>query len=259
MQPEKRPRKPCYHFGFMKNLFYFVSLFLLLLGCEKAPDDNSTIVIGTSADNDPYEFISDKQVVGFDIDMINEIGKKFGKTIQVKNMSFHGLIPALLTNDVDLIIAGVSATEERSKSVDFSIPYTESCMSIMSAANFKISSIQDLKNKTIGAQIGSTWHQKAQKIAEEIEGVKVKALSNNLLLVEELKINNIDAVILETTQVEKFISTNGNLNRFDLEDSKVPLAIAFPKDSKIKEDINQTILELQQNGYVEFLKKKWFN
>ncbi len=243
----------------MKNLVSFVSLFLLLLGCEKASEDNNTIVIGTSADNDPYEFISDKQVVGFDIDMINEIGKKLGKKIQIKNMSFHGLIPGILTNDVDLIIAGVSATEERSKSVDFSISYTESCMSIMSAANFKITSIQDLKNKTIGAQIGSTWHQKAQNIAEEIEGVKVKALSNNLLLVEELKINNIDAVILETTQVEKFISTNGNLNRFDLEDSKVPLAIAFPKNSKIKEDINQTILELQQNGYVEFLKKKWFN
>jgi polar amino acid transport system substrate-binding protein len=238
--------------------YFIYPLLILLLSCSDKSNEQD-LIVGTSADNNPYELVQNGEVTGFDIDLIKEIGKNLNKKVIIKDMNFNGLIPSLLTNDIDLAIAGISATDSRNESVDFSIPYSQQNISILSKENLKLQSLNDLENKTIGAQLGTTWHQKALDIASEVPGVKIKALSNNLLLVEEVKAGNLDAVILETSQVHKFTSLYNNLNKFDLDNAGNSLSIAFPKGSKLKNRIDQIILKLEQTGYLESLRQKWFN
>ncbi len=232
---------------------------LIISACNKETTNNASIIVGTSADNNPYEFIQDQQIVGFDIDLIQEIGKKLGRKVEIKSMNFNGLIPALVSKDMDLAIAGITETNERKINIDFSSPYDKANVSLISTEQLKIHSINDLENKILGSQIGSTWYQTATSIANKINGVKVKALSSNLLLIEEVKLGNIDAIVLETSQASKIIGMYNQLNKFELDEAETYLSIAFPKNSDLKESVDKVILELQNNGYLESLRKKWFN
>jgi polar amino acid transport system substrate-binding protein len=242
----------------MKNLIYI--LFFFLFACSnKVEDSKNTLVVGTSADNNPLEFVKGGEIVGFDIDLINEIARHLGKTVKIKNMNFQGLIPALHSGDVELLIAGLSATEKRKESLDFSISYERSSMSILTKDGFQISSLQDLQGKILGAQMGSAWYQYAAGLQKEFTDLKIKALGNNLLLVQELALGNIDALIVETCQVDKYKNINENFNSFELEDSKSFLSIVFPKRSGLKDEVDKVISELKDNGYIAFLEEKWFN
>jgi len=89
----------------------------------KSPATNGTIRLGTSAAFPPFEYIDGKDYAGFDITMGEYIATKADKKLEVVNMSFDSLIPALKAGKIDFIAAGMSVTEERKKNVDFSIPY----------------------------------------------------------------------------------------------------------------------------------------
>jgi len=233
---------------------------LLLFACSNNVEDSSnTIIVGTSPDNQPLEFVKGGEVVGFDIDLINEIGRRLGKTVKIKSMNFQGLIPALHSGDVELLIAGLGETEKRKESMDFSIPYEKSSMSILTKDGFQINSLDDLHGKILGAQMGSVWYQYAAGLQREFTDLKVKALGSNLLLINELALGNIDALMVETCQVEKYKNINESFNSFELEDSKSYLSIVFPKQSCLKTEVDKVISELKDNGYIAFLEKKWFN
>ena len=93
--------------------------------------DDDTWVVGTSADNPLYEFMQDGEIVGFDIDLMVAIGQHLGKNIEFRNMEFHGLLAALSSNNVDMVIAGMSVTPERQKRVTFSVPYTDARIAVL--------------------------------------------------------------------------------------------------------------------------------
>ncbi len=234
-------------------------LLLLLLSCSKSEQvaNNQMLVVGTCSDNQPFEFIQNGQIVGFDIDLIQEVAKQMGKSLKIKNMAFPALIPALHSGDVDLLIAGLSKTDKRQGSMDFSICYASSSMSIIS--NLKISNLNDLQDKIIGAQMGSTWHHQANQIAQNVDGVQLKLLSNNLLLMQELTLKKIDAVIIETSQVKKFQKINPGLNVFEIADAKSNFSIAMNHNSQLKDPVDQALIALRKSGAIAFLTKKWFN
>jgi ABC-type amino acid transport substrate-binding protein len=241
---------------FHKIAVYFV--LLLLYSCGSEQQKYEAFQVATSADNPPYSFIEEDQIVGFEIDLINRIAQEINARIVIKNVPFGGIIQSLVNGDVDLLIAGVSKTPERDKMVDFSIPYFYSTTALITKSDLKITNLQDLKDKIIGAQIGSTWQTEAQNIADKTPGVKLKILANNFLLVEELRAGNIDAVVMEMPQVKEFISRHRELGQFELSYSKSALSIAFKKGSSLKNKVDDAILKLQEEGYIKFLVEKWF-
>ena len=136
------------------NIIKFVSLVTLLFfmsSCFEKQDQDLWIV-ATSPDNPPYEHIKDGEIEGFDIDLMIAIGQHLGKNIEFKNMEFHGLIAALATRNVDMVIAGMSITPERLSKVDFSVPYTEARIAILFRKSDSYKALSDLKNKMVGAQ-----------------------------------------------------------------------------------------------------------
>jgi polar amino acid transport system substrate-binding protein len=239
----------------LTNLFFAVIFPLLLISCDH-PSQEDSLIIGTAADNPNYEFIQEGQIMGFDIDLINAIGAKLGKKIIIKNLDFNGLLAALAGKNVDMVIAGLSVTEERKKHVSFSDNYLSTKLSVLHRKSDDFKESKDLDNKIIGVQLGTTWAIIAQDLSKEIN-IKINYLSNNLMLVEELKSKVVDAVILETSQSKKFIENNQELTSFELTEFSSEFAIALPKDSELVDSVNKAIMELTKDGTINNITKKW--
>ena len=108
----------------MRNILLKVVLSICLaavLSCGK--EDSDVLYVGTNAEYPPFEYLDENgNVAGFDIDLMNEIAKIIGKKIEIKDMTFDGLIPALEANTIDIIIAGMTVNESKKKIMNFSIP-----------------------------------------------------------------------------------------------------------------------------------------
>lgn len=246
---------------YTKTLF-LAFLMTLLTACSGPSDDfasQDSIIVATSDDNPPYEFIRNGEVVGLDIDIIKAIGEVLGKEIIIKNIDFPTLIPALTTGTVDVVIAGITVTEARKAKVDFSRGYVSTAMEIMFKSDNKYRRIEDFADKNIGVQTGSTWEMYAKSLKERFPTMQITSLANNLVLVESLKNDNIDAIIFEEVQVIKFKQKNEGLNSFLLKDTQGEFAIATQKDSGLAERINKAIDQLQLEGKLYPIKTKWLS
>ena len=228
---------------------------ILLISCSDMQDSNK-LIVATSADNPPYEFMQDGEIVGFDIDFINAVSKELGKEIEIKNMEFHSLIAALASNNIDAVIAGMSITPERAKRVDFSIPYAGAKIAVLYRKCDDFTAPSDLKDKKVGAQLGTIWNMLAHDLSIEID-FDIQSLASNLMLVEELKNMRIDAVVVEQSQAAKFSEAHSVLGNFPIDNMSSSFAIALPKNSQVKRDIDKAIKTLKDNGTMARLAKKW--
>ena len=146
-----------------KLVAVFLAIFLTaaavgLSGCTEE-EGVMKIIVGTSADFPPFEFVEGGEIVGFDIEMVTAVLESLNYTVEVQDMAFEGLIGALQTDKIDVIAAGMSIDPERD--VDFSIPYFEADLSILvrSDSNLTVNDstlIDKLSTLTLGAQTGTT-------------------------------------------------------------------------------------------------------
>ncbi len=250
-----------------KNFMNKITLGLLLVclvvgvtGCGNAKVEESVskieqikkagkIVLGTSADYAPYEFhkeINGKdEIVGFDVAIAKEIAKDLGVELEIKDMKFDGLLAALNSGNIDFIVAGMTPTEERKKSVDFTNIYYTAVQTLMVKAEDKdsIKSLEDLKGKKIGAQKGSIQ----EEIANDIEGAQVKSLGKVSDLMLELKNDKVDGLVVELPVASAYVSKNKDLALADVqfEDEVGGSAIAIKKgNNDLVEAINTTLDKL---------------
>lgn len=175
--------------------------------------DSGKLVLGTSADYPPFEFhasIDGKDtIVGFDIDVAKEIAKDLGVTLEIKDLKFDGLLAALDQGSVDIVIAGLSPTEERAKSVDFSIQYysAEQAVVVRDADKGTFTTLESLKGKTIAAQKGTIQ----EDAAKAVEGATVLSLGKISDLILAIKSNRADAAIIEVPVAESNVKENTDL------------------------------------------------
>ena len=155
------------------SLATLMSLALLVGGCggEKAAAPASSggakvLRVGTNADFAPFEFqdVSGKEYQGFDMDLIRAIAKEMGYQADIQNINFDGLIPAMESGNLDVIISGMSINDERKQKVDFSEPYYKSGLTIVvKKDNTAINKFNDLAGKKVAVQIGTTSAKEVRK------------------------------------------------------------------------------------------------
>ena len=118
----------------VKKLLLALSVVLMFAACggeQKKAAENKVYLVGTNAEYPPFEYVENGEVAGLDADIIKEAAKRLGIEYKWLNTNFDGLIPALQTKKVDLVIAGMSITPERAKAVNFSVPYLSSKVAII--------------------------------------------------------------------------------------------------------------------------------
>ncbi|MGL4787331.1 MAG: transporter substrate-binding domain-containing protein, partial [Cetobacterium sp.] len=171
----------------MKKIFKNLVLFLMLI-MSTLTFAKGKLYVGTNAEFPPFEYLDKGEVVGFDIDLVKAIGEKLGMEIVIKDMAFDGLIPALETNKIDIVIAGMTASDERKMAVNFSNPYyTANQVIILNDNNSDIKTFDDLKGKLVGVMLGFT----GDVVVSEMKDVKSKKYNASYAAIMELQNNKI--------------------------------------------------------------------
>lgn len=258
----------------MKKLsFFIISLLVvgLLAACGTSTEEESTtgsgtedkkvLKMATSADYPPFEYIDTakgSEIIGFDIDLANALAEKTGYELEIQDMDFNSLIPALQAKQIDLVLAGMTPTPERKENVDFTDVYYTANHMIVSLKDKGIKSIEELKGKTIGVQLGSIQEEKATEISEQVE-LKIENRNKISDLIQELKTGRIDAAIIEDTVANRYFEKDQQLAGFTLtSEDEAGSAIAFQKDSAVTKEFNDALNEMKENGELEKLVIKWF-
>lgn len=206
----------------------FVSLLLALLmiaslaACGKKANDNNdsndskTLIMGTSADYAPFEFMykgedGTMQYGGIDVSVGQYIAESMGKKLKVENMSFDYLVPSLVKGDFDIVIAAMEADGERLKSADFSDPYyTDLPPAILvkasDAASYKTPA--DFSGKSVAAQTGTT---KLDIVNEQLTGANAVPLALVTDMVNELVNGKVDAILVDGAVAKQYAETNKDL------------------------------------------------
>lgn len=217
------------------------------------------LVIGTSADYPPYEFhkmINGKdEIVGFDIMIANEIAKDLGVKLEVKDITFNGLLEALKGDKVDFVIAGMNPTPDRAKEVDFTNIYYKAVQAVMvrTEDKDKYKSLEDLKGKKVGVQMGTVQEELAK---DQIIGAEVKSLGKITDLVLELKNKKVDALVVEFPVATSYADKNKDISvsglKFKDDSQEKGSAIAVQKNSpEFVEALNKVLDKLIQNKSIE--------
>ena len=261
--------------GFMKMIFGMLS-FLALTACgntsgtanSAATDgssalqeikDSGKLIVGTSADYPPYEWHlvqdGEDKIIGFDIDIARVLADELGVELEVLDMDFDGLIPALSTGKIDMIIAGMNPTVERKQSVDFSdIYYTQKDALVIKSEDAEdFRSEDDLKKASLATQKATI--QEAY-LLENFPDAEIKAVPKLNTAVLYLVTGKADAVLMVETVARRYVEENEGLEIADFDVASTPneSAIAVAKDSEdFLDAVNDILDEMEDSGKIEEL------
>ncbi|MFR3817007.1 MAG: basic amino acid ABC transporter substrate-binding protein [Fusobacterium varium] len=241
----------------MKKLFCAVMLLLMgIVGSVSFAKENKTLYVGTNAEFQPFEYLENGKIVGFDVELMEEIAKLIGKDIEWKNIAFDGLLPALQAKKLDVIIAGMTATEERKKFVNFSQTYyTSNQMILINKENPVVESFDKLAGYNIGVILGYT----GDIAVSAIEGVKVQRYNGAAEAIMALKAKKVDAVVLDSEPAKNYAKQNNELGLINTDVAKEEYAIAVGKDNKaLADEIDKALKVLNENGTYDKLIQKYF-
>lgn len=242
----------------MKKLLLFMVLAIVFIACGKKEEKVEVVaekvyVIGTNAEYPPFESLQNGKIVGLDADIIEAVAEKLGIKYEWLDTTFDGLIPALQAKKMDIVIAGMSITTEREKAVNFSIPYLTSKVAFVVNKEKPYQTLEELKGKKFGAELGTTKEAAARKI----EGAEVTPFSSSTGALMALKSGKIDAIVLDESVALNFIETNSELMIGVILEGE-PKAIAFNKDdNELKEKFNEVLQELLNDGTIQKLREKY--
>ena len=219
------------------------------------------LVVGVNADFAPFEFhamIDGKDTIsGFDMALAKDIAKDMGVELELKELSFDALLTTLQSGQIDVIISGMSATEERRKTVDFSDTYYQGIQTLLTTkANLsKFNSFNDLKDKKIGLQLSSLQDKLMGTLIPDGKYTKIESM-NTLFL--SLKSNQIDGIVTTKVVNQMAIAANPEFviaEKVVIDDSSLKspgVAVALRKSSDaLKTQINSTVKRLKDSGQME--------
>jgi arginine transport system substrate-binding protein len=213
---------------------------------------SQTLVIGSSKYNPPFESWANKDnlyyAYGYDIDFMNEICRRSNYSCQYKAFGFDELFTVLKEHKIDLVISSIIVTDSRKRQFAFSLPYLESNAQYMANVNSRIAKITDIHGKKVGARQGTPYGQLAKIVTQNNTIVFYNSIEDMFLALKE---NKVDVCILDYETAKNWSALNAGI--YKLIGKKIPIgdgyAIMLNLDQQnLKEKINRTILEMQEDG-----------
>lgn len=249
----------------MKKIALILALVMVLtltVGSASAFAASDKLILGTSADYAPFEFMypndkGDLVYGGIDISVAQYIAEKTGKELQVENMGFDYLLASLQKGDFDMVLAAIEMSEERLNAADFSEPYYTDyppmiLVKAADAAQYKDK--ESFSGKSVGAQTATT---KEAIVRDELAGANLVSLQNVNDLVNQLVNNKIDAIVLDGAVAMQFADTNADLALAEVdlgEAAPYRVAVAKGDPKNLLPGINEAIAEmLKEDKVTEFI------
>lgn len=233
----------------MFTMMLLVALSIVLAACGTSDDNTSgadaegkfaKLLVGTEATFAPFESMNDKgEIVGIDVDIMNAIGEAVGSEVEFRNVGWEPVFQQITNGELELGASGITITDERKQTYDFTDPYYEATLMIVVKEDSPITTLEELKDKKISVQINTTGHEAAKKLQgisssktlayenqpiafqEVINGAVAASIGDNAVVLEYLK-NNPDSGLkaIESDQFEKeyygFMVKKGNTELLNL-------------------------------------------
>lgn len=220
------------------------------------PAAADTLVMGTNAAFPPYEFVAeDGSYAGIDVEIATAIAEKLGMTLEIKDMEFDSLIPAVSGGSIDMAMAGMTVIPERQEEVNFSETYATGVQAIIVKEGSEIASADDLEGKKIGVQAGTTGDIYA---TDDYGQENVSQYSNGSLAVQALLNDQVDCVIIDNEPAKSFVAANEGLQILDTEYTVEDYAAAFAKgNTELLEQFNAALAELKADGTIDAIIAKY--
>ncbi|MCX6849810.1 MAG: transporter substrate-binding domain-containing protein [Verrucomicrobia bacterium] len=223
-----------------------LSLLLTLCACSRS----NKLIIATDATYPPFEFVDAKgQISGVDIEVGREIGKALGREVEFRNINFDGLITALRTGSVDLVLSSMTATPERRQSIDFSEPYVKTGLAILVAKNSTVQSAADLKTpgRKIVVRLGTTGETWAR---ENLKEAKIIALDADVSCVMEVVNSSVDAWIYDQLSIMNHHAKHPETTRALLAPLREEVwAVGLKKgNEELKTKVNEVLARMRSDG-----------
>ena len=210
------------------------------------------LVIATSPDFPPFEYLEDGQVAGIEVDILSAVAEKLGVELQIEQMDFDSVIPGVQAGKFDVGVSGITANEKRKKNVDFSHAYFLASQAIVVNQDSPVSSKEDLAGKKISVQTGTTAEDYCMQ-----SGYEVLAFTANNDAAAALTAGKVDAWVVDN-EVALVLAEQNHLKVLEEAMTSEAYAFAFPKmsDSFVKA-FNEVLDTMLEDGTVEEIFKKY--
>lgn len=214
------------------------------------------LIVGTSADWPPYEYIESGKVVGIDIDIARRIADSLGVQLEIRDMKFSALIEAVRKGDVDFVIADMAITPEREKQVLFSIPYQVDSSTVVVKKGTQIRSVEDLRGKTIGVQVGTVQEDWAVRTLGNYSKI-VRYDRVYPYMVEALRKGDVDAIVVGGVVGDAVVKRFPEFEKAFSVGVRYS-AVAMPICAyDLKLQVDKVIYDMLQSGEMERLINNW--
>ncbi|MBQ4129192.1 MAG: transporter substrate-binding domain-containing protein [Ruminococcus sp.] len=249
----------------MKKIFALLLAVLMVVslaacGADVPADNdaaNGELIMGTNAAFPPYEYYDEdgETIIGIDAEIAKAVADKLGMSLTIKDMEFDSLLTAVQSGAVDIVFAGLTVTDERKESVDFSITYATGIQVIIVKDGSEIASVDDLAGKTIGVQAGTTGDIYC---TDEFGQENVKQYTNGALAVAALENDQVDCVVIDNEPAKAFVAANEGLKILETEYAVEDYAAAISKDNaELTEKVNAAMEELKADGTIDDILAKY--
>lgn len=225
---------------------------VVLCACGKSSDNK--LVMATNAAFPPYENVEGDNIVGIDPEIAQAIADDLGMELVIEDMAFDSLIAAVSSGKADMVLAGLTVTEDRKQNVNFSDSYATAAQVIIVKEDSAIAGPDNLTGLKIGVQLGTT----GDIYADDIENATVERYSKGFEAINALLQDKIDAVIIDNEPAKVFVSQNEGLKIVDEEFTVEEYAIAIGKDNtELLEKVNGSLKKLKESGKIDEIIGKY--
>ena len=213
------------------------------------------LVMATNAEFPPYEYHDGDAIVGIDAEIAKAIADELGMELEIEDIAFDSIIPEIVSGKADMGLAGMTVTEDRMQSVDFSDTYAKASQKIIVTEDSEIASPDDLKGVIVGVQLGTTGDIYVSDLAD---GTTVERYNKGFEAVQALSQGKIDAVVIDGEPAKTFVAETEGLKILEESFTDEEYAIAVKKgNTELLEKINGALKTLKDNGTLDEIVAKY--
>ena len=217
---------------------------------------NAPLRVVTDATFPPMEFVKDGQRTGFDIDLVEALGKEMGRKIEWIDIDFKGLIPALQAGRADMANSAIYITEERRKVVDFTDPYYAGGLVVLTKKDGPIKSLKDLDGKKVAVQVGTKSVGYLKEHFPKVERIEVE---KNQEMFNLAQIGRADAAVTGKPAAKLYAQAHPDMIVLPEQITVEDYGMALPKNQpETTKAVNEALKKLKANGTYDALVAKWF-
>jgi polar amino acid transport system substrate-binding protein len=217
------------------------------------------IVVGANIGNVPWEFQDQSGAfVGFEIDLMVEVGERLGRPIETVNIPFQGLFAAVQSGRIDAATSSITITEERLKSVSFAQPYYDSDQSLTVRADSGIGGLADMSGKVVGVDTGSTGDMWATANTDAHGFAEIRRYEGLNPAMLDLEAGRLDGYISDIPALLYYTKDKPELKVVERITTGEKYSMMFAKDAPLATEVNAVLTELKKEGFIAALHEKWF-